>query len=35
MLPGLIIILRLKYGKKVYISINLFIFVSKKLINCK
>ena len=30
MLPGLIVILRLKYGKKGYISINLFILVSEK-----
>ena len=30
MLPGLTVILHLKYGKNVYISITLFIFVSKK-----
>ena len=35
MLPGLAVILRLKYDKKVYISINLFIFVSKKSLNYK
>ena len=32
MLPGLFVILHLKYGKNVYISITLFIFVSKKVI---
>ena len=35
MLPGLIIILHLKYSKKVYIRNNLFIFVSKKSVNFK
>ena len=33
MLPGLAVALRLKYDKKVYISINLFIFASKESLN--
>ena len=32
MIPGLTVILPLKYGKNVYISINLIIFVNKKVI---
>ena len=33
MLPGLTVILHLKYDKKIYISINLFISVSEKSLN--